>query len=127
MDFLFDTNIFLEVLLGQEKKESCKKLLVDFKGIIFLSEFSIHSIGVILFKQKKFAIFDNFISDIAHNGSIISLPLVKYPQISIIAQKYHLDFDDAIQTAVAIEHKLGIITIDNDFKKVAKALTVQFV
>ena len=127
MDFLFDTNIFLEVLLGQEKKESCKQLLVDFKGTIFLSEFSVHSIGVILFKQKKFTFFDNFISDIANNGSIISLPFIKYPQISIIAQKYQLDFDDSIQTAVAIEHKLGIITIDSDFKKVAKALTVRFI
>ena len=127
MDFLFDTNIFLEVLLGQEKKESCKKLLVDFAGIIFLSEFSVHSIGVILFKQKKFTFFDNFISDIANNGKIISLPLKKYPQISIIAQKYQLDFDDSIQTAIAIEHKLGIITIDSDFNKAAKDLTIRFV
>lgn len=126
MDFLFDTNIFLEVLLGQEKKESCKKLLVDFKGTIFLSEFSIHSIGVILFKQKKFTFFDNFISDITNNSTIITLPLIKYPQISIIAQKYQLDFDDSIQTAVAIEHKLGIITIDSDYKRVAKDLTIRF-
>jgi len=127
MDFLFDTNIFLEVLLGQEKNESCKELLVDFKGTIFLSEFSIHSIGIILFRQKKFAFFDSFITDIANNGTIISLPLKRYPQISTIAQKYQLDFDDAFQTAVAFEHKLGIITIDSDFKKVAADLKVRFV
>ena len=127
MDFLFDTNIFLEVLLGQEKKESCKKLLVDFKGTIFISEFSIHSIGVILFKQKKFTFFDNFISDITNNSTIITLPLIKYPQISLIAQKYQLDFDDSIQTAIAIEHKLGIITIDGDYKRVAKDLTIRFI
>ena len=127
MDFLFDTNIFLEVLLGQEKKESCKKLLTEFKGKIFLSEFSVHSIGVILFKQKKLKFFDDFISDIANNGEIITLPLKRYPQISIISQKYQLDFDDSMQTAVAIEHNLGIITIDSDFRKVAKELTIRFV
>ena len=127
MDFLFDTNIFLEVLLGQEKNESCKKLLVDFKGTIFLSEFSVHSIGVILFRQKKLSYFDSFIADITNNGTIISLPLKRYPQISTIAQKYGLDFDDAFRTAVAFEHNLGIITIDNDFKKVAADLTVRFV
>jgi uncharacterized protein len=127
MDFLFDTNIFLEVLLGQEKKETCKKLLTEFKGTIFLSEFSVHSIGVILFKQKKFKFFDGFISDIANNSSIITLPLTKYPQISIIAQKYQLDFDDSMQTAVALEHNLGIITIDGDFRKVAQELTIRFV
>ena len=53
MAFLFDTNIFLEILLDQEKKDVCKKLLNDNIGKIFLSDFSLHSIGVILFKQKK--------------------------------------------------------------------------
>ena len=127
MDFLFDTNIFLEVLLGQEKKDACKKLLNDYPGTIFLSEFSFHSIGVILFKQKKFSIFNGFITDLANNGTIITLPLKHYPKISIIAQKYQLDFDDAIQTAVAFEHNLGIITIDSDFKKIAKDITVRYV
>ncbi len=126
MDFLFDTNIFLEVLLGQEKKESCKKLLVDFTGTIFLSEFTVHSIGVILFKQKKFSFFNSFVTDIANNGKIITLPLIKYPRISIIAQKYQLDFDDSMQTAVALEHKLGIITLDRDFRKVSTDLTIRF-
>jgi PIN domain nuclease of toxin-antitoxin system len=55
MDYLFDTNIFLEILPGQEKKETCKKILADYKRTIFLSDFSVHSIGVILFKQKIFS------------------------------------------------------------------------
>jgi predicted nucleic acid-binding protein len=127
MNFLFDTNIFLEILLGQEKKDSCKKLLSEFKGTIFLSEFSIHSIGIILFRQKKNSIFDGFISDVANNGVIITLPLIKYPLISIISKKYQLDFDDSMQTAIALEHKLGIITIDSDFRKVEKNLSIRFV
>jgi predicted nucleic acid-binding protein len=127
MDFLFDTNIFLEVLLGQEKKESCKKLLIDFKGPIFISEFSLHSIGIILFKQKKFQYFDQFIIDIANNASIISIPLLQYPKISIISQKYQLDFDDSMQSLIALENNLGIITLDNDYKKVAKDITVRFI
>ena len=120
MDFLFDTNIFLEILLGQEKKESCKKTLIDFKRTIFLSEFTVHSIGVILFRQKKFTIFDSFISDLSNNGRIITLPIQKYPQIPVIAQKYQLDFDDSMQTAVALEFNLGIITPDKDFRKVRR-------
>jgi predicted nucleic acid-binding protein len=126
MNFLFDTNIFLEVLLGQDKKDSCKRFLTDFNGTIFLSEFSVHSIGVILFKKEKYAFFDRFISDLANNGTIITLPIIKYPQISIISQKYGLDFDDSMQTAIAIEYNLGIITMDNDFRKVAKDLPVRF-
>jgi predicted nucleic acid-binding protein len=45
MPFLFDTNIFLEILLGQEKKETCKELLNNNIGNIFISDFSLHSIG----------------------------------------------------------------------------------
>ena len=45
----------------------------------------------------------------------------------MIAQKYKLDFDDSFQTAVSIEYKLGIITIDRDFKNVAKDLTIRFI
>ncbi|MCX6266660.1 MAG: PIN domain-containing protein [Bacteroidetes bacterium] len=127
MDFLFDTNIFLEVLLGQEKKDACKRLLLDFTGTIFLSEFSVHSCGVILFKQKKFSIFDSFMADISNNGTIISLSKIRYPHLSVIAQKYQLDFDDAFQTAIAIEHNLGIMTIDRDFKKVSVDLMVKFI
>ncbi len=127
MKFLFDTNIFLEVLLGQEKKEACKKLLLDFSGSIFISEFSLHSIGVIPFRQKKFQVFDQFVKDIGNNATIVTLPLIKQPKISIIAQKYQLDFDDSMQTLIAIENKFGIITIDNDFKKVANDITVQFI
>lgn len=127
MKFLFDTNIFLEVLLGQEKKEACKKLLLKFSGSIFISEFSVHSIGVILFRQKKFEIFDLFVNDIANNATIITLPLLKHHKISTIAQRYQLDFDDSMQTLIAFENKFGIITIDSDFKKVAKDITVEFV
>jgi predicted nucleic acid-binding protein len=126
MDFLFDTNIFLEVLLGQEKRESCKRTLTESRGTIYLSDFSLHSIGVILFKQKKFTFFDGFVSDIANNSTIISLPLIKYPQITIISQKYQLDFDDSMQIAIALEYNLGIITIDSDFRKAAKDLTLRF-
>ncbi len=28
-DYLIDTNIFLEILLGQDKKESCKSFIVN--------------------------------------------------------------------------------------------------
>ena len=56
MAFLFDTNIFLEILLDQEKKEDCKKLLNENIGNIYLSDFSLHSIGVILLKKKKLKI-----------------------------------------------------------------------
>jgi len=47
---LVDTNIFLEILLKQEKSEACKSFLSKNKGAINISDFTLHSIGVILFR-----------------------------------------------------------------------------
>lgn len=46
--FLVDTNIFLEILPGQEKKTICKEFLDDNAGNLNISDFSLHSLGVIL-------------------------------------------------------------------------------
>ncbi len=51
--YLLDTNIFLEILLGQEKKDECKKFLIANEDNIFISDFSLHSIGVILFRHNS--------------------------------------------------------------------------
>ena len=48
--YLIDTNIFLEVLLSQERMDICKKILDSNIGNKYLSDFSLHSIGAILFK-----------------------------------------------------------------------------
>jgi len=48
-----DTNIFLEILLGQDKKEECKKFLEDNVGDFAITDFTLHSIGVILFRYGK--------------------------------------------------------------------------
>lgn len=46
--YLIDTNIFLEILLNQDKKEICKNFLSENFNLLHISDFSIHSIGVIL-------------------------------------------------------------------------------
>ena len=51
--YLIDTNIFLEILLSQEQKDICKEFLVSKIEQIYISDFSLHSIGVILFKNNK--------------------------------------------------------------------------
>ena len=125
MVFLFDTNIFLEILLDQEKKEVCKKLLNDNFGCIYLSDFSLHSIGVILLKQKKLKIFDQFLKDILPHSTILSLPKEKYSEITRVATKYKLDFDDTYQSLIAIEFEIGIKTMDKDFTRISKVIQVE--
>jgi len=125
MAFLFDTNVFLEILLDQEKKEVCKKLLNDNIGRIYLSDFSLHSIGVILLKQKKLKIFDQFLKDILPHSTILSLPKEKYSEITRVATKYKLDFDDTYQSLIAIEFEIVIKTMDKDFTRISKIIQVE--
>ena len=127
MAFLFDTNVFLEILLDQEKKETCKALLNEHIGSIYISDFSLHSIGVILLKQKKAKIFDKFLKDLLPFSTILSLPKEKYSEISGMSSKYKLDFDDAYQSLIAIEFETGIKTMDKDFTRISKVVPVEFI
>ena len=79
--YLIDTNIFLEILLAQEKKEKCKDYLNERLGKIFISDFSLHSIGVILFKLNKHNKFDLFLGDLLSRIECIALPQVNYKNI----------------------------------------------
>lgn len=126
MPYLFDTNIFLEILLDQAKKEKAKKLIKTHSSQLFISDFSLHSIGIILIKQKKFSIFKEFLNDIIPHVTILSLTKDKYPDLNKIAEKFNLDFDDAYQTALAKEFDLAIITMDNDFIRVKSFIAVNF-
>jgi predicted nucleic acid-binding protein len=127
MAFLFDTNIFLEILLDQDKKNVCKKLLNDNIGKVFLSDFSLHSIGVILLKQKKLKVLDQFLRDILPHSSILSLPKEKYSEITGFVSKYKLDFDDTYQSLIAKEFEIGILTMDSDFLRISKVIPIKII
>lgn len=76
--YLTDTNIFLEILLQQEKKEACKQYLNKNIGRLYISDFSLHSIGVILFKLEKNADFKLFVDDILPTIQLVTLPHNSY-------------------------------------------------
>jgi predicted nucleic acid-binding protein len=84
---------------------------------IFVSDFSIHSIGVILSRLKKYDIFKKIISDLFLNGQIELLSLNSSELLDVIEniQKFKLDFDDAYQYTVAQKYELTIVTFDKDF------------
>ena len=125
--YLFDTNIFLEIMLSQEKSGDCKKALIDHIGYLFISDFSLHSIGVILFRHKKEKVFNNFIADVFPKIEIVSLSRESYGKISEFKNEYNLDFDDAYQCKVAEERGLTIITMDKDFKPLEDRIGVKFI
>ncbi|NOR78086.1 MAG: PIN domain-containing protein [Methanophagales archaeon] len=114
--FLVDTNVFLEILLGQAKKESGKKFLDDNIGNLNITDFSLHSIGVILFRYDKESIFQNFVEDVIPNVSLLSLPIKMYGEVINASRNLNLDFDDAYQYSIAKYHGLKVVTMDKDFE-----------
>jgi uncharacterized protein len=124
--YLVDTSIFLEVLLIQEKREICKDFLDLNIGNIYISDFSLHSIGVILIRNKKDDVFQRFTIDVIPNIDIIALLKSSYENLVETKMKFGLDFDDTYQYMIAAEYDLEIATLDSDFKKVRDHVSVRF-
>jgi predicted nucleic acid-binding protein len=83
---------------------------------INISDFTLHSIGVILFKQKEEKLFLKFISDTLSKIPLISLPKNKYRNITNITKKYKFDFDDSYHYSVCKYFGWKLVTMDFDFK-----------
>jgi len=124
---LVDTNIFLEILLEQTKKESCKNFLNNNIGNLNISDFSLHSVGVHLIKNKQYEVFKRFAKDVLPEINLITLPKDLYAEVVSIAKKYNLDFDDSYQCAIAKEFDFSISTMDNDFKRAKDFIAVDFI
>jgi predicted nucleic acid-binding protein len=118
--YLLDTNIFLELLLDQEKADEVEKLLHSLRGRdVFISEFSLYSIGIILFRQKLYYVFTEFIGDVIFKGGIGVLRLFPgdFRRLVEVAKQFDLDFDDAYQYVIAEKYGLTIVSFDSDFDK----------
>lgn len=115
---LADTNIFLEILLKQKKSDVCKAYLDSNASSLFISDFSLHSIGLVLLKSKAIEVLRKFLADSFPAIRIVTLPTNAYESLIDASQKFKLDFDDAYQHALAKNFSLKIATMDQDFKRV---------
>lgn len=78
MNRLIDTNIFLEIFLNQARRLDCEQFLNEHIGYLHLSDFSLHSIGVILLKKGKHQDFQRFATDVLLKVQLLSLPQNQY-------------------------------------------------
>ncbi len=125
MNYLVDTNIFLEILLNQAGRKRCEAFLQGEKGAAWISDFTLHSIGVLLFRQKRSDLFQQFVADVLPPFTILSLSETGYAQLAEVNFQQGLDFDDAYQFLVADENNLAIATQDKDFQRVRNLIGVR--
>jgi len=118
--YLVDSNIWLELLLNQQKASVVQCL---FKTIptaeLAISEFTVCSIGLILTRLNKPDVWRDFVTDVLENGALsrIALDPDGLRETTVARQQFRLDFDDAYQYVVAQQHNLVLISFDTDFDK----------
>lgn len=125
MNYLVDTNVFLEILLNQAGRKKCEAFLQGEKGAAWISDFTLHSIGVLLFRQKRPELFGKFAADTLPQLTVLSLSASGYSKLVEVNTRQGLDFDDAYQYSVARENKLAIATQDRDFQRVRNLVDVR--
>ncbi len=119
LKYLVDTNVWLEVLLNQQKAEEARAFFrrID-SSLMALSEFSLYSLGIILTRLKQDQLFTKFLADTSDNEvNLIRLGLDDLKQLIKIRTEHKLDFDDAYQYAAAEKDDLVIVSFDKGFDK----------
>ncbi len=119
--YLVDTNIFLEVLLLQKRKDECESfltLLRKGKQIGIITDFTIHSIIVVMSNFNKLNELKVFLLSLtAYKGlKIYHTNLADEIKATELALKENLDMDDAIQYSAALSLNVkAILSFDKHF------------
>lgn len=121
--YLLDTNIFLEYILSRSRVGEVRDFFrrADL-ATLHISDFSLHTIGVIYLREHKTREFLTFVNEdiIASGIHVISLSPDNFSRITEAAEKFHLDFDDAYQYAISEQYDLSIVSFDKDFNRTIK-------
>lgn len=117
--YLVDTNIWLELLLDQEKAEDVRNLLRGINpSVLYMTHFTLYSIGIILLKLGKPEVLLSFVRDTLLDGvKLISLDPGDMEVLVKVAEQFNLDFDDAYQYVAAEKYNLEIVSFDTDFDR----------
>ena len=127
--YLYDTNIFLEILLGQaasEKAMGALELMSENRRG-WISSFSLHAIEAIVGSKGRFDVLSDFLSFVSEHPYLdrYSTSTEDEAKICGVAPGLKLDFDDSLQYSVAKSKHLTLVTFDKDFLRV-KGIKVLF-
>lgn len=116
--YLVDTNVWLERLLDQDKSEEVNQFLDRMPSEqLFITDFSFHSIGIILVRLKMAQVLVDFSNDLFVNGAVNVIHLDPGDIQSVIGciEETGLDFDDAYQYIAAEKFNFILVSFDSDF------------
>ncbi len=118
--YLLDTNIWLERLLGQQRSDEVGGLLGRVScDRLFMTDFTFHSIGIILLRQKRTEAYLRFVADTLIDGGVGLVGLSPQDSRGLVdvMTRFPLDFDDAYQYLAAETFGLTVVSFDADFDR----------
>jgi len=116
--YLLDTNIWLERMLEQARSEEVRRLLDQVPSDrLLITDFSLHSIGVILSRLNRRGEFLGFVRDLFIDGAVtlVSLEPIDMERLVAVMDHFGLDFDDAYQYVAAERYEVELVSFDGDF------------
>ena len=119
---VIDTNVFLEFLLQQQRREESIQLMREVEqGRIdaYVTSFSLHSIEVLLDKHRKTRTLEQFLTRVVHAQglTVYQTSPDEERQIAVLTQKIKLDFDDTLQYYVTQTLGAVLVSFDTDFDR----------
>lgn len=125
--YLVDPNIWLERLLDQDRSEEVGDFLQRVSNDrLYITDFTLHSIGIILLKLDEPETFSRFVQDVLIDSGVRLVGLEPDDMTGIVdaAGKYRLDFDDAYQYAASAKFNFQIVSFDSDFDRTHRGKTL---
>jgi predicted nucleic acid-binding protein len=118
--FLVDTNIWLERLLDQERSAEVGRFLAQTPtSRLMMSDFTLHSIGVVLDRLGKRHVLPQFVDDVLIQGGVTLAtvqPEAMHHLVGVM-ERFDLDFDDAYQYVVAEQADSAMVSFDSDLDR----------
>lgn len=121
--YLLDTNIWLERLLGQAQSALVGRLLATVPvEQLLMTDFTLHSLGVILNKLGHRSVLTQFVQDVLIDSGVvlITLPPSAMYRVVAVMDNFGLDFDDAYQYVAAEREQAIIVSLDRDFDQTVR-------
>lgn len=117
---LVDTNVWLELLLEQERAADVRRFLTEYEpGRLHITEFSFYSISIVMVRLNSIDLLRRFIYDLFSDRGVnlIRISPQEMETVLTAADRFGLDFDDAYQYAAAEIYSLQIVSFDDDFDR----------
>jgi predicted nucleic acid-binding protein len=116
--YLLDTNVWLEALLEQERKDEVVEFLatIPLKDV-HISDFAFHSLCLLLLNANQQQTLVDFVEDMLTTSGVFMIAVEPEHTKTLLEtmSKFNLTFDDAYEYFIAESQNFILISFDTDF------------